>query len=76
MADNENTATAPEISEPHPANAPAEHTLQAEDAQPLLEVLDALGEDEPAAEPEPAPVAVKSKPGEVFEPLGSITNHP
>ncbi|MER8182871.1 hypothetical protein [Kitasatospora sp. NPDC094015] len=71
MADNETTATAPAVAE----TSPSEHILPAVDAQPILDVLEGLDE-EPAGEPAVVPAVDKKGPGEVFEPLGSITNHP
>ncbi|MEV4615706.1 hypothetical protein AB0K43_24400 [Kitasatospora sp. NPDC049258] len=73
MAENETTTTAPVVAE----NAPVEHALNTVDPQPLLEVLDGLAEDEPApVAEEQAPQTAGRKPGEIFEPMGNVSNHP
>jgi hypothetical protein len=66
MAENEHSPEAP---------APAsEHTVTTDGALPIETVLEGLAEDGATADPQP--VADQPKSGEVFEPLGAVTNRP
>ncbi|WP_371498861.1 hypothetical protein OG871_22920 [Kitasatospora sp. NBC_00374] len=75
MADNENATAEAVVPTPVVAAAPSEYTPSEIDPQPILEVLEGLT-DEPEVEPLAEPKKDKPGSGEVYEPLGNVTNHP
>ncbi|MGE7434160.1 hypothetical protein [Kitasatospora sp. NPDC001175] len=76
MADTNTTTAAPGESPVVPQQpAPVEHTLPAADAQPILDVLGGLA-DENEAQATPGADAPRPKKDGGFEPLGTVINHP
>ncbi|MFJ1706565.1 hypothetical protein [Kitasatospora sp. NPDC088346] len=75
MADNENATAETVVPTPAVAATPSEYTPSEIDPQPILEVLEGLT-DEPGDEPVVQPAKAGPRSGEVYEPLGNVTNHP